>query len=295
MWGGGPGWLMLRGRAGLRPGGCAQIPTRTFHVDGPTGGRGFGPCFQSLEWFALQGRVCAPHTRPTVYPPPVPAWAHALPAGRALASTPQGHHQAVVLEGPWPAPLAGGDRVFSFPGAGWGVGGGQGPVLSGLAGGRGRRRGAGLHNGPRLAGGGVCSPTWERLTRPSREAASHASWRLALGTACQRQLCSQPPPHTHSWHSGCPGGPHRPPQVPGGGKDVVARSWGAQGTTEGHGGPCLGEGVRGAGPLFRLQEPPPKSASPLSARPLRSPVSRISGAAQWGLLLNPPPRTDASQ
>lgn len=201
--------------------------------------------------------ACWPGTAPPLGPPPrAPT---GCGPGASLAST-----------------LAGGDRVFSLTGAGWGVGGGGWAGTRHLGLGRWQRLaggggwgGLGYITGLRLPGVGWrrrCSPTWEHLTQPSREAASHASWRLALGTACRRQLCSQPPP-THTqvalwlpW-----GSTQASPKVrrrKGCGRQLL----GGSGDHKGHGRPCLGEGVRGAGPLVRLQgrplPPPAKSASP---------------------------------
>lgn len=228
----------------------------------------------------------------------MPAWAHALPAGRAWASTPQDPHQAVVLEGPWPAPWQVGTESSPSPelGGGWAAGGGQGPVLSGLAGRAAEAggRGLGYITGLRLPGVGWrrrCSPTWEHLTQPSREAASHASWRLALGTACCRQLCSQPRPPCTAGTRLPWGSTQASPKVRrrrGCGRQLL----GGSGDHKGHGRPCRGEGVRGAGPLVRLQGrplspllPPPSLRPLLSARPLRSPVSRVS----WSRTVGAPP------
>lgn len=214
-------------------------------------------------------------------------------------------HTHCLLAGPWPPPPAASTRATTtglwcwrvlcqhpgrrgqsrlIPRSGWRVGGwwsGTRPPGLGRAeaggGGLGYIMGsAGWHGQPHLG----------TLNTAQREAASHASWRLAPGTACQCQLSSQPPsPPTYTqlalwlpWGS-TQASPHARRR-----KGCGRQLLGGRGATEGHGGRCLGEGGRGPGPLFRLQGHPPFPSlrPPLSARPLRSPVSKISGSRRVG-------------
>lgn len=189
--------------------------------------------------------------------------------------------------------LAGGDRVFSFPGAGWEVGGGGWSGTRPLGLGRWQRlmggRGAGLHNGPRAGWRLLALALQPHLgTLSTAQPPGCFSRELAAGTghclSAPALFPATPPTHTAGTlaalgvHTGLPK------------RQEEERMWssapGGLRRPQGSSMTLSGRGSEGGRPLVRLQGPfppsPPSLHPQLSARPLRSPVSRISGSRTVG-------------